>query len=351
MIQKKSKNSPAKTDLKGLSAIETAEWVKEHSMDLYRGRQIREWLFKKDMATFDEMTNLSQPVRMLLKNKANLTHLTIVKVETSEDTTQKFLFRLKDGLFIESVLIPEKDHFTICVSSQAGCPMACRFCLTAKQGFKRNLTPAEIVDQIIKVRQSMDNPAKLTNIVFMGMGEPLLNYHNIVRAIENIIGNDGMNFSRRKVTVSTCGLVPFILKLGQDTHVKLAVSLNAADDKTRNFLMPVNKKYPLKSLISSCRNFPLPNREMITFEYILIKGINDRKKDAMNIVRLLSGLKAKINLIALNPGPGLDMAPSSQKEILAFREILIKNHYTAIIRKSKGQDISAACGQLSGKEE
>ena len=307
MTRKNRNNLKTKKDLKELNSIETIEWVEKQGMASYRANQIRRWLFTKDIKAFDEMTDLSEPVRRLLNDRANLTHLAVVKVETSEDTTQKFLFRLWDGLLIESVLIPEKDHFTIYISSQAGCTMGCRFCLTAKQGFKRNLTTAEIIDQIIMVRRSMNNPAKLTNIVFMGMGEPLLNYQSVVRAIQNIIGGEGMNFSRRKVTVSTCGIAPFIVKLGEDTQINLAVSLNAGDDKIRDYLMPVNKKYPLKSLISSCRAFPLPNRGMITFEYILIRGINDRKKDAMNVVRLLSGLKAKINLIALNPSPCIDM--------------------------------------------
>ena len=184
----------------------------------------------------------------------------------------------------------------------------------------------------------------------MGMGEPLANYDAVIKAMGNLISEQGMNFSHRKVTLSTCGLVPQIEALGKQMTVNLAVSLNAADDKTRDFLMPVNKKYSLNQLVTACKAFPLPNRRMITFEYILIKGINDREEEALRLTRLLSGMRAKINLIPLNPFPGLDMSPPPKARIHHFQDILVENHFTAIIRKSKGQDISAACGQLSGEE-
>jgi len=339
-----------KTELKGLDASETEEWVEGHGLEPYRARQIRQWLFKKLAVSFDEMTDLSRSQRALLKDKANISHLEKVRTQVSEDTTEKYLFQLQDGLSIESVLIPERDHFTLCISSQAGCAMGCKFCLTARQGFKRNLTPAEIVDQVIQIRRSMNQPDRLTNIVFMGMGEPLANYYGVIRAIENLIADDGMNFSHRKVTLSTCGLAPQIRKLGRDITVNLAISLNAADDETRNLIMPVNLKYPLKSLLAACMDFPLPNRRMITFEYILIRDINDGPEDALRLVHLLSGLRAKINLIQLNPLPDLEFESPSLESIFQFQEVLIRNHFTAIIRKSKGRDISAACGQLSGEE-
>lgn len=194
----------------------------------------------------------------------------------------------------------------------------------------------------------MKEPEKLTNIVFMGMGEPLANYESVLTALSNLTSDDGMNMSHKKITVSTSGIVPLIESLGRDTTVNLAVSLNAADDKTRNRLMPVNRKYNLKNLMSACRKFPLPNRRMITFEYILIGNVNDRPSDAKNLVALLRGMRAKINLIPLNPCPEPSLETPSLRDILAFQEILVDNHFTAIIRKSKGQDISAACGQLSG---
>jgi len=344
-------NRDMKIDLKGLDARETEKWAQELGLEAYRGRQIRQWLFKKLAISFDEMTNLSRPLRDILTKEANITHMEKVKTQRSEDATEKYLFRLADGLYIESVLIPEQDHYTLCISSQAGCAMGCRFCLTAQQGFKRNLTPAEIIDQVIQARRSINNPDNLTNIVFMGMGEPLANYYGVIRTIDNLIADNGMNFSHRKVTLSTCGLVPQIRRLGQDSTVNLAISLNAADDETRNFLMPVNRRYPLKSILSACKDFPLPHRKMITFEYILIRGINDRNEDALGLVDLLSGIRAKINLIPFNPSPKMEMATPSMEDIQRFQDILIKNRFTAIIRKSKGRDISAACGQLTGEEE
>jgi len=338
-----------KTDLKGLNSAETEAWVRELGLEKYRAGQIRHWMFIRLISSFKEMTNVSVKVKEILSKKANLDHLETVRVQVSEDTTKKFLFRLKDGQCIETVLIPEKDHFTLCISSQAGCAMGCRFCLTGRQGFTRNLTSAEIIDQIIQVKRSMEGPERLTNIVFMGMGEPLANYLGVKGAIDNLISSDGMNYSHRRVTLSTCGIVPVIRRLGKDTKVSLAVSLNAGDDRTRDFLMPVNKTYNLKSLISACRDFPLANRKMITFEYILIKGVNDRTEDAKKVTRLLAGIRAKINLIPFNPSPGLDLERPSMEDILAFQDILAKNQFTAIIRKSKGRDISAACGQLKGE--
>ncbi|MCP4666611.1 MAG: 23S rRNA (adenine(2503)-C(2))-methyltransferase RlmN [Deltaproteobacteria bacterium] len=337
-----------KVDLKGLDAHEMEDWTAALGLEAYRGRQIRKWFFKGLAESFDDMTDLPKPLRSLLNDKANLNPLELVKALVSKDGTRKHLYRLADGHTIESVLIPERDHLTLCISSQAGCAMGCRFCLTAKQGLKRDLTPSEIIEQVIQAKRSLDEPERLTNIVFMGMGEPLANYEAVVKAIENLINEEGMNFSHRKVTLSTCGLLPQMKKMGQEITVNLAISLNAADDETRSSLMPVNRKYPLRNLLSACRDFPLPNRRMITFEYILIKGLNDRDQDAWNLVKLLSGLRAKVNLIPLNPYPGSDMSPPALKRILQFQEILLKNHFTAMIRKSKGKDIMAACGQLSG---
>ena len=338
-----------KADLKGLNTAETEEWIVNLGLEAYRGRQIRHWLLGRLAASFDEMTNLPKSLRTLLAEKATINHLELFKVQSSKDGTRKYLFKLHDEHFIESVLIPERDHFTLCISSQAGCALNCRFCLTAKQGFKRDLETPEIIEQVIQVKRSMDDPDRMTNIVFMGMGEPLANYDAVVKAIENLVSEDGLNFSHRKVTLSTCGLVPQMKKLGQDVTVNLAISLNAADDETRSFLMPINRKYPLKTLLSACKDFPLPNRRMITFEYILIEDVNDRDEDALKLVDILGDIRAKINLIPLNPHPGSDMSPPSAKAILHFQEILIKNHFTAIIRKSKGEEISAACGQLSGE--
>ena len=340
---------PEKINLKGLNEAETEAWVLELGMESYRARQIRQWLFKKLVGSFDEMTNISASRRALLQEKADISPLKLVDRLESTDTTAKYLFKCRDGNLIESVLIPEKDHLTLCISSQAGCSMGCRFCLTARQGLIRNLTPDEIIEQIILVKRSISTPDRITNIVFMGMGEPLANYDAVIKTAGNLIAEDAMNFSHRKVTLSTCGLVPQIDRLGKEIPVNLAISLNAPDNRKRDYLMPINKVYPIELLLSACKDFPLPNRGMLTFEYILIDGINDTDEDALKLCKILNGLRAKINLIPLNPHPGSDMSPSPQERIHAFQDILIRNHYTAIIRKSKGRDILAACGQLSGK--
>jgi 23S rRNA (adenine2503-C2)-methyltransferase len=337
-----------KVDLKDLDAQEMEEWAIEMDLDAYRGRQIRRWLFQRLAKSFYEMTDLPKSLRPFLNNEANISHLKVAKTLSSEDGTLKYLFQLNDGMFIESVLIPAPDHYTLCISSQVGCGMGCRFCLTARQGFRRNLSPAEIIEQVIEVKRSMLDSDRLTNIVLMGMGEPLANYDNVLKAIRTITGTDGLNFSHRKVTLSTCGLIPQMKMLGRDIVVNLAVSLNAADNATRDLIMPINKRYPMEMLLSACRDFPLPNRRMITFEYVLIKDINDRIEDAIHLTKHLSNIRAKINLIPLNSYPHLDMYPPSLNKILRFQKVLTDNHFTAIIRKSKGNDILAACGQLSG---
>ena len=337
-------------DIKGLSANETCAWVERLGLESYRAGQIRAWIFRHLADSFHDMTNISKDLRIDLEKAVILNPLRISKVQISKDGTRKYLFQLKDGYYIESVLIPETDHDTLCISTQVGCAMGCKFCLTAKMGLKRNMTPAEIVEQVIQVKRSMEQPARLTNVVLMGMGEPLANYENVKAALNNLIESDGMGFSKRKVTLSTCGLIPYMERLGREVRVKLAVSLNAPDDRLRTRLMPINQTYPLKALLKTCREYPLPRGDRITFEYILMSGVNDRDQDAQTLVKALSGISAKINLIALNPHPGSDFSPSPLDRILQFQSILINNHFTAIIRKSRGQDISAACGQLSGEQ-
>ncbi|MFP3910604.1 MAG: 23S rRNA (adenine(2503)-C(2))-methyltransferase RlmN [Desulfobacteraceae bacterium] len=337
-----------KTDLKGLDASQTEAWAAQLGLEPYRGRQIRHWLMNRLARSFDEMTNIPKTLRDQLKASVHLNPLTLVKTEHSRDTTRKYLFKLRDGHFIESVLIPERDHFTLCISSQAGCAMGCRFCATGRQGLQRNLKASEIIEQAIWIKRDMAHPQQLTNVVLMGMGEPLANYEAVLTAVKNLISEDGLNLSHRRVTLSTSGLAPQMERLGRDVTINLAVSLNAADDKTRSFLMPVNQTYPLNLLMDACRRFPLPNRRMLTFEYILINGINDRDRDAYNLMALIGGMRAKINLIPFNPFPGSELSAPSMDRVLGFQNRLMENHFTTIVRKSKGQDISAACGQLSG---
>jgi 23S rRNA (adenine2503-C2)-methyltransferase len=316
----------------------------------FRARQVMKWLHQKNVSSFEEMTTLSRDFRDKLGQISRISLPQIVKIQTSQDTTKKALLRLEDGYFIESVLIPGKNHWTICISTQAGCAMGCKFCLTARQGFKRNLTPSEIVGQLTVLKRETPEGPNIKNIVMMGMGEPLANYENTLKAIQILTSDFGAAFSNRKVTVSTCGLVPEIIQLGKDICINLAVSLNAADDKTRSMLMPVNKKYPLEKLLAACRKYPMPGRRLLTFEYIMIDGVNCSVHDAEKLAALLKNQRCKINLIAFNEFSGSGFKTPAPKDVHNFQQVLIKNNFTTILRASRGADICAACGQLSGAQ-
>jgi 23S rRNA (adenine2503-C2)-methyltransferase len=299
--------------------------------------------------SFDQMTDLRKDFRALLGENFIIQRLPILKTQTAGDGTRKFLFGLEDGNTVESVLIPERNHYTLCVSSQVGCALGCRFCVTGQGGLVRNLSRAEIINQVWEIRKQLEDPAQLTNLVFMGMGEPLANYQALVSAIEALTNSDwGMKFAARRITVSTAGLVPRIPDLGRDTRVNLAVSLNAVDDDTRSRLMPINRTYPLADLLDACRQFPLPSGRKITFEYILIKGLNDSVDHARRLAKLLAPLKAKINLIPFNPSNNSEFERPCEASIQAFQAVLLGKHYTSVVRYSKGQEIMAACGQLRG---
>ncbi|RJR18748.1 MAG: 23S rRNA (adenine(2503)-C(2))-methyltransferase RlmN [Nitrospiraceae bacterium] len=365
-----------KTNLKQLSKQELFHFMEQSGQKKFRTNQIISWLYIKLAASFDEMTDLSKDFRRELNKSAFISNLILLKRLESKDGTQKFLFELEDGQTIESVLIPNskgEGRFTLCISSQVGCAVGCEFCMTARLGLKRNLKAYEIVDQVIAVKRLIaqqssgltpaplipsgnevpDEPQKkagekpeITNIVFMGMGEPFNNFNEVSQALLKL--TDLMGYSRRKITVSTSGIVPGIRKLGEiKPLVNLAVSLNATTDEVRNRIMPINRKYPLKELIRACREFPIPPRNRITFEYVMLEGMNDTDNDARRLVKLLSGINSKVNLIPHNP---LDLAgdlhPPSESRVLAFQNILKKAGITTIIRKSMGGDISAACGQL-----
>jgi 23S rRNA (adenine2503-C2)-methyltransferase len=335
------------TDIKELTKDQFVSWLEGQGLKPYRAVQVLKWIYHRQADTFNIMTDVGIEIRKLLSRHFTIDRLEKARIEKSQDGSRKYLFKLKDGKHVESVLIPEKDHHTLCISSQVGCAQGCKFCLTAKGGFVRNLTKGEIVAQVRDIVNQLDDSKRLTNIVMMGMGEPLANYKNVVSAVETITDSDaGLGFSSRRLTISTAGLVPRLSDLGRETSVNLAISLNATDNKTRNMLMPINRKYPLEKLLDACAGYPLKPRRKITFEYILMKGINDSEKDAKRLAKLLRPIKAKINLIPFNTFEGSDFKRPEESVINNFKEILNKNNYTAIIRHSKGQDISAACGQL-----
>lgn len=342
----------SKIEIKDLSRQQFADWLDGRGRRSFRTDQILRWIYLRQTDDFASMTNLKKALRAELQAAFVIRRLRVENQSVSRDGSLKLLFRLHDGLHIETVLIPERDHYTLCISSQVGCAQACRFCMTAKGGFVRNLSAGEIIAQVRDVQRRVDEEGgmPLTNIVLMGMGEPLANYKNVLQALGVITdGNYGLKFSTRRVTLSTAGLVPRMADLGRDSQVNLAVSLNAADDETRSRLMPINRKYPLDQLIAACRRYPLPPRRKITFEYILMRGINDRLDDARRLVSLLRGVKAKINLIPFNEHPGSDFKRPDADRINSFQELVAENHYTVIVRHSKGQDIGAACGQLRAR--
>ena len=342
--------SPNTIDIKELTKDQLVSWLVEHRLKPYRAKQILKWIYYRQADTFNIMTDVGKEARNLLSHFFTIDRLKIAKIEMSKDGSKKYLFQLKDGQYVESVLIPEKDHYTLCISSQVGCAQGCKFCLTGKYGFARNLTKAEIISQVRDIKSHLGDSERLTNIVLMGMGEPLANYNNVVSAANLITDSDvGLGFSSRRLTISTVGLVPKLSDLGRETSVNLAISLNATDNKTRNKLMPINRKYPIEQLLEACARYPLKPRGKITFEYVLIKGMNDSIEDAQRLVKMLRPIQAKINLIPFNDYPGSDFMCPEESVILKFKEYLNKNNYTAIIRHSKGQDISAACGQLGAK--
>jgi 23S rRNA (adenine2503-C2)-methyltransferase len=315
----------------------------------YRALQVLKWVYK-GVDDFELMTDIARPFRQELVRRAWVQRLRVEQTQEARDGTRKYLFALTDGNLVESVLIPEEDHSTLCLSTQAGCAMGCLFCLTARKGLIRNLTAGEIVNQIRTVQPLAPEGRPLTNLVFMGMGEPLANFGALVRALAMISAPWGLNFSYRRLTVSTVGLAPFIPRLGREARANLTVSLNATDDETRSRLMPVNRRYPLAELLRACREFPLPKHRRITFAYVLIEGVNDAPGQARQLARLLRGLRCKINLIPLNPHPQLPFAPPPEARILQFQDILRQANYTVLLRESRGGEIAAACGQLAGEK-
>lgn len=342
----------------------TREELEQRVSPPFRAKQIMQWIYQKRVEDFASMSNLPKNMRKELEEKFTIAPPTIINIETSKDGSKKYLLALQDGHTIESVLLPMKPavkdekgnivkeaKYTICISSQVGCKVGCEFCLTAKGGFVRNLSAGEIVGQVLAILKEQNIPPnRRVNIVYMGMGEPLDNLENVAKAVKIFSDENGLSISARRQTISTSGLAPKIEKLGQmNLGVLLAISLHAVDDELRQKLMPINKAYNIKSVIDAVKEFPIDQRKRVMFEYLMIKGLNDDIKAAKKLVKLLHGIKAKVNLIYFNPYPGTPFQRPDEKDVQKFQRYLLDHGVLCTVRQSKGLDISAACGQLKEK--
>ena len=350
-------NTETRIPITGLTFEKLSEHIATLGKEKYRTEQIFFWLYRRRVLSFADMTNLSKEVREHLEQHFYIPRREQVTMQVSqEDNAHKYLYKLDDGRTIETVLMPIKDRLTQCVSSQVGCAMACAFCNTGDMGLMRSLKTHEIVDQILEVARVYPESIvkkfgdRITNIVYMGMGEPMANLENVIDSINILTHPHGFNISHRKITVSTSGLVPQMLELGKRTKVNLAVSLNATTDEVRDQVMPVNKKYNLKALLDGCRAYELGPSRRITFEYVILKGVNDSRSDAQRIITLLAGIPSKVNLIPYNPHPASPFLRPELPEVLAFQKYILDRGLTCTVRISKGPDILAACGQLRSKE-
>ena len=340
-----------KRNVKDLSLQEFEAELAELHQPGYRAKQIWQWLFKKRATSFAEMTNLSASLREQLHDRFSISRLKILRQADSTDGTVKFLFGLTDGHSIESVLIPETKRLTLCISTQAGCGFGCAFCATALLGLKRNLKASEILDQILEASRTLKVAQRITHVVLMGMGEPLANYQQTIRALEIMTDTSwGIGLSPRRVTLSTVGLVPQIERLMAETQVNLAISLHAPNDEIRSLLMPVNRKYSLRQLMDCCRSLPIPRRKRITFEYVLLSGVNDSEQNALELCGLLKGVRCKVNVIPFNPHPGSEFARPTAAAIERFQNVLREHGLQINVRRPRGDDIQAACGQLQGEQ-
>ncbi|MDR6769580.1 23S rRNA (adenine(2503)-C(2))-methyltransferase RlmN [Azospirillum sp. BE72] len=346
-------DADGRKNLVGLSREELEAEMLAVGLEKFRARQLWHWIYHRGSTDFAEMTTLAKPVREKLADAYIVARPTVVKDLKSADGTRKWLLRMPDGQEVESVHIPEEDRGTLCVSSQVGCTLTCRFCHTGTQRLVRNLDSAEIVAQVMLARDMLNEwPAPpdgrmLSNIVMMGMGEPLFNYDNVAKALKIVMDGDGISISKRRITLSTSGVVPMMERCGEELNVNLAVSLHAVTDELRNLIMPINRKYPLRDLMEACRNYPgLSNARRITFEYVMLKGVNDTPADARALVKLLEGIPAKINLIPFNEWPGAPYERSTARAIQVFGDIVNNAGYASPVRTPRGEDIMAACGQL-----
>jgi 23S rRNA (adenine2503-C2)-methyltransferase len=345
------------TNLMGMDRGELEAYFATIGEKKFRATQVMKWIHQMGVDDFQAMNNLSKDLRNQLAETSCIQNLQVSKDQLSNDGTRKWLLQLPDGNHIEAVFIPEDDRGTLCVSSQVGCALDCSFCSTGRQGFNRNLTTAEIISQVWLASHLLEEEKrpgrKITNVVMMGMGEPLLNFDNVVSAVRIMMDDFAYGLSKRRVTVSTAGVIPAMDRLGDTLDMRLAVSLHATNDALRDELVPVNKKYPLKDLMAACRRFidKQNSRSRITFEYVLLDGVNDRPEHARELIKLLKGIPTLMNLIPFNPFEGSGYRTSSKQAVLRFREILHNSGMTCVVRKTRGDDIDAACGQLAGKIE
>ena len=340
-------------DLATLDRSGMAAQVESMNMPAFRSKQLWNWVYSRGVRDFTAMTNLSKADRADLSKHVTIGRLEVSRHLISQDGTQKWLLRLHDGHLIETVYIPEEDTGTLCVSSQVGCTLNCQFCHTGTQKLVRNLSAAEIVGQLLLARDSLDDwrtpegLRRIRNIVMMGMGEPLYNFDNVASALKVIMDPEGTCVSRRRITLSTAGVVPLMERCGREIGVNLAVSLHAVTDELRNQIVPINRKYPISELIAACRAYPgARNARRITFEYVMLKGVNDSLADAKELVRLIRGVPAKINLIPFNAWPGAPFERSSDAAIERFAAVVRRAGYASPVRTPRGDDILAACGQL-----
>ena len=336
--------------LVGLSLDDMTRELAEAGHPAFRARQLYEWVYKKAATSFEEMTSLSKQLRSWLEENYALGYPEIAEIRGgAADGSRKMLFRLEDHRVVESVLMHEKAWETLCVSSQVGCAVDCKFCMTGFGGFRRQMSTGEIVSQFLLTKRSVNDNEAPRNMVFMGMGEPMLNLDNVLPAIELLTDSKGMGVSPRRITVSTSGIVPGIERLGDaDLGVNLAISLNASNDEFRSRIMPINKRYPIQQLLDACRNFPLRNRRRIMFEYVMLGGANDSLENAHELAELLNDIPCKINLIPWNPDSNLPFERPEELSIRKFQQYLLDRNFTVSVRYSKGLDIGAACGQLAG---
>ncbi|MBL8699364.1 MAG: 23S rRNA (adenine(2503)-C(2))-methyltransferase RlmN [Alphaproteobacteria bacterium] len=345
-------------NLVGLTRAEIAAAMTELGEKSFRAQQIWRWIYVRGATSFDGMTDISKPLRARLEERFYVFRPAVTRHQKSVDGTQKWLLQMADGAEIECVHIPESDRGTLCVSSQVGCTLTCKFCHTGTQRLVRNLEADEIVAQLLSARDALgewpppESGRKLTNIVLMGMGEPLFNYDNVARAMSIARDPEGFGLSRRKITLSTSGVVPMIRRCGAEIGIMLAISLHAVTDELRDHLVPINKKWPLAELMAACRDYPgLSNARRITFEYVMLKGVNDSLADAKALVKLIDGIPAKVNLIPFNPWPGSSFECSSWDQIEKFSDVVAEAGYTSPVRRPRGRDILAACGQLKSDTE